>query len=157
MGDFSKGGVHKTNELWGVIFQRGEYTKPMVFDGVWNVFFVAFKRSGRLFWQIRYAKNSEFWIFELFLNQFFDVSKKMQADQNCKMISRWAWPCQSAYYARWSWPFFPPIIRTYRQAKNRLCNGIKSSDQPTTLTTCQHRFPTWPAQTGRWWCGLRNN
>ena len=33
MGDFSKGGVHKTNGFWWVIFQRGEYTKPMAFDG----------------------------------------------------------------------------------------------------------------------------
>ena len=33
MGDFSKGGVHKTDGLWWVIFQRGEYTKPMGFDG----------------------------------------------------------------------------------------------------------------------------
>ena len=38
MGDFSKGGVHKTDEFWWVIFQRGEYTKPMDSDGVWNVF-----------------------------------------------------------------------------------------------------------------------
>ena len=33
MGDFSKGGVHKTDWLWWVIFQRGQYTKPMGFDG----------------------------------------------------------------------------------------------------------------------------
>ena len=33
MGDFSKGGVHKTDSFWWVIFQRGEYTKPMGFDG----------------------------------------------------------------------------------------------------------------------------
>ena len=33
MGDFSKGGVHKTDELWWVSFQRGEYMKPMAFDG----------------------------------------------------------------------------------------------------------------------------
>ena len=31
--NFSKGGVHKTDGLWWVIFQRGEYTKPMGFDG----------------------------------------------------------------------------------------------------------------------------
>ena len=31
MGDFSKRGVHKTDEFWWVIFQRGEYTKPMAF------------------------------------------------------------------------------------------------------------------------------
>ena len=43
MGDFSKGGVHKTDGLWWVIFQRGEYTKPMGFDGFWNVFFIASK------------------------------------------------------------------------------------------------------------------
>ena len=30
---FSKGGVHKTDGFWWVIFQRGEYTKPMGFDG----------------------------------------------------------------------------------------------------------------------------
>ena len=34
MSDFSKGGVHKTDESWWVIFQRGEYTKPMSLD-VW--------------------------------------------------------------------------------------------------------------------------
>ena len=33
MGDFSKGGVHKTDGFWWVIFQRGEYTKPMGSDG----------------------------------------------------------------------------------------------------------------------------
>ena len=33
VGEFSKGGVHKTDGLWWVIFQRGEYTKPMGFDG----------------------------------------------------------------------------------------------------------------------------
>ena len=33
MGDFSKGGVHKTDGVWWVTFQRGEYTKPMGFDG----------------------------------------------------------------------------------------------------------------------------
>ena len=31
--DFSKGGVHKTDGFWWVIFQRGEYTKPMGFNG----------------------------------------------------------------------------------------------------------------------------
>ena len=30
---FSKGGVHKTDGFWWVLFQRGEYTKPMGFDG----------------------------------------------------------------------------------------------------------------------------
>ena len=30
---FSKGGVHKTDGFWWVIFQRGEYTKPMGFGG----------------------------------------------------------------------------------------------------------------------------
>ena len=39
MGDFSKGGVHKTDGLWFVIFQRGEYTKPMGSDGFWNIFY----------------------------------------------------------------------------------------------------------------------
>ena len=33
MGDFSKGGVHKTDGFWWVIFQRGEYMKPMGCDG----------------------------------------------------------------------------------------------------------------------------
>ena len=33
MSDFSKGGVHKTDGVWWAIFQRGEYTKPMGFDG----------------------------------------------------------------------------------------------------------------------------
>ena len=38
-----------------VIFQRGEYTKPMSFDRFWNVFLLLLeiKRPGRLFWQIR--------------------------------------------------------------------------------------------------------
>ena len=31
--EFSKGGVHKTDGFRWVIFQRGEYTKPMAFDG----------------------------------------------------------------------------------------------------------------------------
>ena len=31
--DFSKGGVHKTDGFWWVLFQRGQYTKPMAFDG----------------------------------------------------------------------------------------------------------------------------
>ena len=39
MGDFSKGGVHKTDGLWWVIFQRGEYIKPMGFE----MFFIASK------------------------------------------------------------------------------------------------------------------
>ena len=33
MGDFSKGGVHKTDRVWWMIFQRGEYIKPMDCDG----------------------------------------------------------------------------------------------------------------------------
>ena len=31
MGDFSKGGVHKTDGFWWMIFQRGECTKPTGF------------------------------------------------------------------------------------------------------------------------------
>ena len=57
MGDFSKGGVHKTDGFswvifqgvhetdgfsW-VIFQRGEYTKPMVFLWALECFFIASK------------------------------------------------------------------------------------------------------------------
>ena len=67
MGDFSKGGVHKTDWLWWVIFQRGEYTKPIGCDGwffkggstqnrwVWEFYLLLLKikRPGRLFWQIR--------------------------------------------------------------------------------------------------------
>ena len=66
MGDFSKGGVHKTDGFWWVIFQRGEYTKPMAVDGWFfkggstqnrwilmgfGVCFIAskIKRPGRLF------------------------------------------------------------------------------------------------------------
>ena len=30
---FSKGGVHKTDGFWWVIFQRGEYIKPMASEG----------------------------------------------------------------------------------------------------------------------------
>ena len=33
LADFSKGGVHKTDGFWWVIFQRKEYTKPMAFGG----------------------------------------------------------------------------------------------------------------------------
>ena len=33
MGEFSKRGVHETDEFWWVIFQRGEYTKPMSLGG----------------------------------------------------------------------------------------------------------------------------
>ena len=33
VGDFPKGGVHKTDSFWWVILQRGEYTKPMGCDG----------------------------------------------------------------------------------------------------------------------------
>ena len=36
--DFLKGGVHKTDGFWWVIFQRGEYTKPMGF----GMFFYCF-------------------------------------------------------------------------------------------------------------------
>ena len=71
MGDFSKGGVHKTDGLWWVIFQRGEYTKPMAFDGWlfkggstqtdgfgWALekilLLLKIKRPARLFRQIRY-------------------------------------------------------------------------------------------------------
>ena len=57
--DFSKGGVHKTDGFWWVIFQKGEYTKPMGFDGFGNVFLLVlkFKRPGRLFGQIRYSSQ----------------------------------------------------------------------------------------------------
>ena len=34
-----KGGAHKTDGSWWVIFKGGEYTKPMAFDGFWNVFY----------------------------------------------------------------------------------------------------------------------
>ena len=56
MGDFSKGGVHKTDGFWWGIFQRGEYTKPMAFDGFWNVFLLLLnvKRPGRLFQKIQW-------------------------------------------------------------------------------------------------------
>ena len=39
-----------------MIFQRGEYTKPMAFDGFWNVFLLLLKikRPGSLFGQTRY-------------------------------------------------------------------------------------------------------
>ena len=59
MGDFSKGGVHETDGFWWVVFQRREYTKPMGFDGFWNVFLLLLKikRPGRLFRQIRYFKR----------------------------------------------------------------------------------------------------
>ena len=72
MGDFSKGGVHKTDGLWWVIFQRGEYMKPMDFDGwffkggsTWNRWLLEIvlllskiERPGRLFRQIRHTSSS---------------------------------------------------------------------------------------------------
>ena len=69
MDDFSKEGVHKTDGFWWVIFQRGEYTKPMGFDG-WF-----FKRGGvhktdELWWMIfqrgEYTKPMGFdgWFFK---------------------------------------------------------------------------------------------
>ena len=42
-GDFSKGGVHKTDGFWWVSFQRGEYTKPMGFGMGLECFFIAAK------------------------------------------------------------------------------------------------------------------
>ena len=55
MGDFSKGGVHKTNGCWWVIFQRvPRVHKTDGFWWVWNVFLLHLKvkRPGRLFWQV---------------------------------------------------------------------------------------------------------
>ena len=44
MGDFLKGGVHKTDGFWWVIFKEGGgYIKPMAFNGFWNVFFIVSK------------------------------------------------------------------------------------------------------------------
>ena len=54
MGDFSKGGVHKTDGLWWVILQRGEYTKNQWLLEVY-VLLLKIKRPGRLFRQIRVA------------------------------------------------------------------------------------------------------
>ena len=51
MDDFSKGGVHETDGFWWVIFQRGEYTKSMAFDG-FGMFFLSLlkiKRPGCIF------------------------------------------------------------------------------------------------------------
>ena len=39
LGDFSEGGVHKTDGLCWMISQRGEYIKPMAFDGFCIVFY----------------------------------------------------------------------------------------------------------------------
>ena len=47
MDDFSKGGVHKTDGFLWVVFQRGEYTKPMGFEGFWNFFYWFRKLSAR--------------------------------------------------------------------------------------------------------------
>ena len=88
MGDFPKEGVNKTDGVWWMIFQRGEYmkpmgfdgwfskggstqnrwllmgdfpreeyTKPMAFDGLWNLLLMLLKikHPGRLFRQIRYV------------------------------------------------------------------------------------------------------
>ena len=54
MGDFSKGGVHKTDGSWWVIFQRGEYTKPMGLDGFWNFFYCFWKLNA---WGVYFGKN----------------------------------------------------------------------------------------------------
>ena len=51
MGDFAKGGVHKTDGFWWVIFPRGEYTKPMAFDG----------------WFCQGGSTQNRWLLELFL------------------------------------------------------------------------------------------
>ena len=69
---FSKGGggVHKTDGFWWMIFHRGEYIKPMGFDGWFFkggstqnrwllmdfeclLLLLKIRRPGRLFWQIR--------------------------------------------------------------------------------------------------------
>ena len=49
MGEFSKGGVHKTDGLWWVSFRRGGgvYTKPMDFHGFWEFFYGFEKLSAR--------------------------------------------------------------------------------------------------------------
>ena len=48
MDDISKGGVHKTDGFWWVIFPRGEYTKPMGCVGFWKVFYRFENLSARL-------------------------------------------------------------------------------------------------------------
>ena len=55
LDDFSQGGVHKTDGFYWMIFHRGEYMKPMGFDGFWNflLLLLKIKRPGRLFRQIR--------------------------------------------------------------------------------------------------------
>ena len=64
VGDFSKGGIHKTDEFWWVIFQRGEYTKPMDF-GMFFLLLLKIKRSGRLFRQIRHTitPDGKIWLY----------------------------------------------------------------------------------------------
>ena len=63
MGDFSKGGVHETDSFWGMIFQRGEYTKPMAFDGFWNLFHCSEKLGAQGVYFGRYGKCLLFFIF----------------------------------------------------------------------------------------------
>ena len=54
---FSKGGVHRTDELWWVIFQRGEYTKPRGF-GI--CFYCFWKLSAR---GVYFDKNTVYFTF----------------------------------------------------------------------------------------------
>ena len=67
MCDFSKGGVHKTDGFRCVIFQRGEYTKPIVFYGFWNVSFIASKN-----WALRafISANTAFMITMIYFDLF---------------------------------------------------------------------------------------
>ena len=53
---FQRGEYTKPMGFDGWFFKGGEYTKPMAFDGFWSVLLLLLKikRSGRLFWQIRY-------------------------------------------------------------------------------------------------------
>ena len=56
MDDFSQGRVHKTDGVWWVIFHRGEYTKPMGFDGFWNLFYCFWKLSVRGVYFVKYGQ-----------------------------------------------------------------------------------------------------
>ena len=59
MDDFSKGGVHKTDGFWWVIFQRGEYTKPMGFH--WWVFKGGVHETDGLWWVVKFFYCFEDW------------------------------------------------------------------------------------------------
>ena len=65
---FQRGEYTKPMGFWWVSFQRGEYPKPMAFDGFWNFFYCFEKLSTRGVYFGKYG------ILHLFLQHFADVT-----------------------------------------------------------------------------------